>query len=139
MRQAPNGNDQERFAPLRSKPSGEVPAPAPTVVSPERRLCGFVSVASTTETPLPADTEARLAEFTDLVATAVANAENRAELAASRARIVATADGRDGESSATCTTGRSNSLSRWRSRCALNVYAVSPAGAAVKKSSGGGY
>ena len=39
-----------------------------------------------------ADTEARLASFTELVATAIANAESRAELAASRARIVAAAD-----------------------------------------------
>ena len=48
--------------------------------------------ASTVEQPLPPDTEARLADFTDLVATAIANAESRAQLAASRARIVATAD-----------------------------------------------
>jgi len=34
-----------------------------------------------------------MADFTELVATAVGNAENRAELAASRARIVAAADG----------------------------------------------
>jgi len=43
-------------------------------------------------TPGPAaagDTEARLASFTELVATAIANAESRAELKASRARIVA--------------------------------------------------
>ena len=38
------------------------------------------------------DTERRMAEFTELVATAIANAETRAALAASRARIVATAD-----------------------------------------------
>src|SRR5439155_1671968 len=44
------------------------------------------------EQPLPADTEARLASFTELVATAIANAESRAELKASRARIVAAAD-----------------------------------------------
>ena len=42
--------------------------------------------------PLPDDTDARLAGFTELVATAVANAEAQAELTASRARIVATAD-----------------------------------------------
>jgi signal transduction histidine kinase len=41
---------------------------------------------------LPADTEARLANFTELVATAIANAQSRAELTASRARIVAAAD-----------------------------------------------
>jgi signal transduction histidine kinase len=33
-----------------------------------------------------------MAQFTDLVATAIANAESRSELAASRARVVATAD-----------------------------------------------
>jgi GAF domain-containing protein len=63
---------------------------APIIV--EGGLWGFLTVASTTDRPLPTDTEERLAEFTDLVATAVANAEGRAELDASRARIVATAD-----------------------------------------------
>jgi signal transduction histidine kinase len=58
----------------------------------EGRLWGVMTVASTTDQPLPLDTEERLAEFTELVATAIANAESRAELAASRARIVATAD-----------------------------------------------
>src|SRR3978361_2208556 len=38
------------------------------------------------------DTEIRMAQFTELVATAVANAESSAELAASRRRIVTTAD-----------------------------------------------
>src|SRR5207302_8616279 len=42
--------------------------------------------------PLPADFEGRLGKFTELLATAIANAESRAELDASRARIVATAD-----------------------------------------------
>ncbi len=42
--------------------------------------------------PLPARTEARLAEFAELAAVAVANAESRAELAGSRARIVTAAD-----------------------------------------------
>ncbi len=36
--------------------------------------------------------EERIAQFTELVATAIANAESRAELAASRSRVVATAD-----------------------------------------------
>jgi signal transduction histidine kinase len=47
---------------------------------------------ASTRGPLPADTEARLAGFTELAATAIANAEAQAALAASRARIVATAD-----------------------------------------------
>ncbi len=45
--------------------------------------------AATTEAPMPPDTEARLASFTELVATAIANAESWSELAASRARVVA--------------------------------------------------
>ena len=60
-------------------------------ISVEGELWGAMIVASRSE-PLPADTEARLAGFTELAATAIANAEARAELAASRARIVAAAD-----------------------------------------------
>jgi signal transduction histidine kinase/uncharacterized protein YoaH (UPF0181 family) len=63
---------------------------APIIV--EGGLWGLVTVASTSDRLLPAETEERLAEFTDLVATAIANAESHAELDASRARIVATAD-----------------------------------------------
>jgi signal transduction histidine kinase len=51
-----------------------------------------MGVASSGEHPLPADTEARLASFTELLATAIANAESRAELNASRVRIVAAGD-----------------------------------------------
>jgi signal transduction histidine kinase len=63
---------------------------APIIV--EGRLWGAMNAGSVTEYPLPADTETRLVSFTELVATAVANAESRAALAASRARIVAAAD-----------------------------------------------
>ena len=58
----------------------------------EGQLWGVLVVGSTTDRPLPPATERRLAEFAALVATAIANAESRAELHASRARIVATAD-----------------------------------------------
>jgi signal transduction histidine kinase len=51
-----------------------------------------IAAGSSLKQPLPADTEARLASFTELVATAIANAESRAALATSRARIVAAAD-----------------------------------------------
>jgi signal transduction histidine kinase len=61
-------------------------------VSVEGRLWGVMIVASTREEPMPADIEARLAGFTELAATAIANAEAQAALTASRARIVATAD-----------------------------------------------
>ncbi|HEX3335026.1 MAG TPA: GAF domain-containing protein, partial [Jatrophihabitans sp.] len=63
---------------------------APVIV--EGRPWGVVTVSSMREQPLTADTEARLASFTELLATAIANAESRAALAASRARIVAAAD-----------------------------------------------
>jgi signal transduction histidine kinase len=56
------------------------------------RVWGAMIACSADEDPLPMDTEARLASFTDLVATAVSNSENLAELTASRARVVATAD-----------------------------------------------
>jgi signal transduction histidine kinase len=58
----------------------------------EDRVWGVINVASTKAEPLPADTEERLGSFTELVAMAISNTEARAELAASRARIVAAAD-----------------------------------------------
>ena len=63
-----------------------------TPIHVEGRLWGLMAAGSSQEQPLPADTEARLASFTDLVATAIANTEARAEVAASRARVVAAAD-----------------------------------------------
>ena len=59
-------------------------------ISVEGRLWGVIGIASGHE--LPPDTEARLAGFTELAATAIANAETQAALAASRARLVATTD-----------------------------------------------
>jgi signal transduction histidine kinase len=58
----------------------------------EGRLWGVIAASSKAEAPFPRDAEARIAEFTELVATAIANAESRGELAASRARVVAAAD-----------------------------------------------
>jgi signal transduction histidine kinase len=58
----------------------------------EGRLWGVAGVAWARPEPLPADTEARVADFTDLAATAIANAESKAELAASRTRLVTAAD-----------------------------------------------
>ena len=48
--------------------------------------------ASQSPEPFPAATETRIVEFTELVATAISNAQSRAELAASRARAIAAAD-----------------------------------------------
>ena len=58
----------------------------------EGTIWGFMVAAARPGRPIPADTEERLARFTELVATAVSNATTRAELVASRARIVAAAD-----------------------------------------------
>jgi PAS domain S-box-containing protein len=65
---------------------------AGTPIIVEGEVWGVVIAGSTTGQPLPARIEARLTSFTELVATAVANAESRSALAASRARIVAAAD-----------------------------------------------
>jgi signal transduction histidine kinase len=63
---------------------------APIIV--EGRLWGAAIVGSSRPEPLPPDTEAQVGDFADLVATAIANAETRAQLTASRARIVAAGD-----------------------------------------------
>jgi GAF domain-containing protein len=52
-----------------------------TPIIVDDRLWGVLPADSTLEEPLPADTEARLASFTELLATAIANAESRASLA----------------------------------------------------------
>jgi signal transduction histidine kinase len=56
----------------------------------EGRVWG--ALATTGDQPLPANTEHRLTEFAEIAAAAIANAENKAALLASRARIVATAN-----------------------------------------------
>jgi len=64
---------------------------APIVV--EGRVWGVAIIVSSRPAPLPPDAEARVADFADLVATTIANAEAREQLTSSRARIVAAADG----------------------------------------------
>ncbi|MFJ3668585.1 PAS domain S-box protein [Streptomyces sp. NPDC090106] len=61
----------------------------PVVV--EDRLWAIVVATSVLE-ELPAGTESRLADFTELAATAIANTDSRAQLTASRARVVAASD-----------------------------------------------
>jgi PAS domain S-box-containing protein len=58
----------------------------------EGSIWGFMVAAAKPGKPIPTDAEARLARFTELVATAVSNATTRSELIASRARIVAAGD-----------------------------------------------
>jgi signal transduction histidine kinase len=63
---------------------------APILV--EGKLWGALMAATRGVEPWAENAETRLAAFTELVATAIANAESRSELAASRRRIVATSD-----------------------------------------------
>ncbi|HEY0345658.1 MAG TPA: GAF domain-containing protein, partial [Solirubrobacteraceae bacterium] len=56
------------------------------------RLWGVIAASTKSETSFAADTESKIAEFTELVATAIANAEAQTEVAASRARIVEATD-----------------------------------------------
>jgi signal transduction histidine kinase len=55
-------------------------------------IWGFMVAGSGPGEPIPAGTEAHLARFTELLATAVSNATIRDDLIASRARVVAAAD-----------------------------------------------
>jgi signal transduction histidine kinase len=64
-------------------------AASPIIV--EGRLWGTM-VASTQRELFPADIQQRMGNFTELVGIVIANAESRAELAASRARAMAAAD-----------------------------------------------
>jgi signal transduction histidine kinase len=57
----------------------------------EGRSWGGISVASR-RGPFATATESRIVEFTEIAATAIANAESRAQLVASRGRVVAAGD-----------------------------------------------
>ena len=63
---------------------------APIIVN--GRLWGVMVAAQGIQAPLPAEIETRLEKFAELTATAIANAQAREDLAASRARIVAATD-----------------------------------------------
>jgi signal transduction histidine kinase len=56
------------------------------------RLWGAMVAVTSQREPIPAGAEFRLAAFTELVATAISNTQDRADLTASRARIVKAAD-----------------------------------------------
>ena len=58
----------------------------------ERQLWGVIRVLERTREALPPDVVGRLESFTELVATAVANATARAELVAARRRVIEAAD-----------------------------------------------
>jgi GAF domain-containing protein len=63
-----------------------------TPIMVEGRLWGLMAAGAIVGQHRPPDTEGRLKQFTELLGTAIANAESRAALTASRARVVAAAD-----------------------------------------------
>ena len=63
---------------------------APIMV--EGRLWGLITASWKGEESPPADTEERMTQFAELLDTAIANADSRAELVASRARLVTASD-----------------------------------------------
>jgi signal transduction histidine kinase len=73
---------------LGARPQSTVGAP----ILADGRVWGVILASSTRPEPFPADAESRLLDFAELVATAISNAVDRAELHASRARVVAAAD-----------------------------------------------
>jgi signal transduction histidine kinase len=56
------------------------------------RLWGVMGIATSRAEPLPVGAEWRIAEFSELVATAISNVQARSDLAESRARVVAASD-----------------------------------------------
>jgi signal transduction histidine kinase len=61
-------------------------------ITVEDRLWGAMSILFRGSEPPPADTEERMREFVELVGCTIAQAKSRAELIASRARVVASSD-----------------------------------------------
>lgn len=85
--------DHDGAAGGREASSGE-PGPcagAAVPVAVEDRLWGVLTAISG-DGPLPHDVTSSLSQFAEIAAAAIATAETRAELRASRARVVATAD-----------------------------------------------
>jgi signal transduction histidine kinase len=70
---------------------GGIRSAVATPIVVDGRRWGALAIASRTGT-LPDDTEPRMVAFTELIATAIANTEGKAQLMASRARVVAAAD-----------------------------------------------
>jgi signal transduction histidine kinase len=61
-------------------------------ITVEGRLWGVIAASKTRDEPFAPDTESRVGDFTELVATAISNAEARADLVASRQRVLTAGD-----------------------------------------------
>ena len=94
-RAGPRGSTTTRRRAARSAPacaSSGISAAVGCPIVVDGRLWGVMVAAQTAPQPLPADTESRVAQFTELIATAISNVQARSDLAASRARIAAASD-----------------------------------------------
>src|SRR4051794_17569812 len=75
---------------MRDVPDMRTGIGTPIVV--DGRLWGTITGGWVGAEPAPPDAEQRLTEFAELLGLAIANADSRAQLTASRARMVAAAD-----------------------------------------------
>jgi signal transduction histidine kinase len=61
-------------------------------ITVDGRLWGVIAASKTRDEPFPLETGSRIGDFTELVATAISNAEARADLIASRERLLTAGD-----------------------------------------------
>ncbi|GDY30701.1 DUF4118 domain-containing protein [Gandjariella thermophila] len=85
-----DGDIGDRMVPFPHGPEIGAAVGCPIVV--EGRVWGVMLCGFSAPAPQPEGTEARMAQFTRLTATAIANAEHRSELVEARARVVAAVD-----------------------------------------------
>ena len=104
-------------------------------ITVDGRLWGVIAASKTRDEPFPPDTESRVGDFTDLVATATSNAEARADLLASRERLLEGGDESRPAWFAICTTERSSASSTPSSRSSLRSTRSRPTRRAAKRSS----
>jgi signal transduction histidine kinase len=72
--------------------SGDTRAAVAVPILVEGRVWGAIVTGTTGDEPFPPETESRLVQFTELMATAIANADARDQLTASRARMLTAGD-----------------------------------------------
>ncbi|MCW3016711.1 MAG: hypothetical protein JWO02_3803 [Solirubrobacterales bacterium] len=89
---SPKGQDNIRTTVLRTGRTARRDDVVGSPIVVDGRLWGVLIAATIRPGRMPPEAEARIAGFTELVATAISNAQTRAELAASRARVVAASD-----------------------------------------------
>src|SRR3954449_10689902 len=83
---APSGRRRPSIRPTTSGSSALPPAATRATASVK------ASTSPTDEEPRPADTEERMVQFAELLGTAIANADSRDQLRASRARLLTEGD-----------------------------------------------